>query len=85
LTFEDAISLSDNPETHSDNAIMLADGQNVYVTWWEQAAQDQPRGPVMRVSSDNGATFGQVMMLAANGTISSAANTTTTTAGEGGG
>jgi hypothetical protein len=48
-------------------------------------AQDQPRVPVMRVSSDNRATFGQVMMLAANGTISSAANTTTTTAGGGGG
>jgi hypothetical protein len=64
---------------------MLADGQNVYVTWWEQAAQDQPRVPVMRVSSDNRSTFGQVMMLAANGTISSAANPTTTTAGEGGG
>jgi cell division inhibitor SulA len=79
VTFEDAINLSDNPETHSDDAIMIADGQNVYVTWWERVTQEQPRVPVMRVSNDNGATFGQVMMLAANGTISSIANSTTTT------
>jgi hypothetical protein len=79
VTFEDAINLSDNPETHSDDAMMIADGQNVYVTWWERVTQEQPRVPVMRVSNDNGATFGQVMMLAANGTISSIANSTTTT------
>lgn len=80
VTFEDAINLSDNPETHSDDAIMIAGGENVYVTWWERASQEQPRVPVMRVSSDNGATFGPMLMLAANGTIGSSANATTTTA-----
>jgi hypothetical protein len=86
VTFENAMNLSDNPDTHSDDAIMLADGENVYVTWWERATQEQPRVPVMRVSNDNGATFGPVLMLAANGTIGTAANTTTTTtATEGGG
>jgi hypothetical protein len=85
VTFEDAINLSNNPDTHSDDAIMLADGQNVYVTWWERAAQEQPRVPVMRVSNDNGTTFGPVLMLAANGTIGTTANTTTTTAGAEGG
>jgi hypothetical protein len=80
VTFEDAINLSDNPDTHSDNAIMLADEENVYVTWWEQAAQDQPRVPVMRVSNDNGATFGQALMLAANGTIGTTTANSTTTA-----
>ncbi|MDQ3966767.1 MAG: glycoside hydrolase [Thermoproteota archaeon] len=82
VTFEDAMNLSDNPETHSDDAIMIADGENVYVTWWERTSQEQPRVPVMRVSNDNGETFGPVLMLAANGTIGATANSTTTTAGE---
>jgi hypothetical protein len=73
VTFEDAMNLSYNPETHSDDAIMLAEGQNVYVTWWERVTLEQPRVPVMRVSNDNGATFGPVLMLAANGTIGEAA------------
>ncbi len=73
VTFEDAMNLRDNPETHSDDAIMLAEGQNVYVTWGERITQEQPRVPVMRVSNDNGATFGPVLMLAANGTIGEAA------------
>jgi hypothetical protein len=87
VSFEDAMNLSDNPDTHSDDAIMLADRENVYVTWWERATQEQPRVPVMRVSNDNGETFGPVLMLAANGTIGTTANTmaTTTTATEGGG
>jgi hypothetical protein len=86
VTFENAMNLSDNPDTHSDDAIMIADGENVYVTWWERTSQEQPRVPVMRVSNDNGETFGPVLMLAANGTIGTAANTTTTTtATEGGG
>jgi hypothetical protein len=41
----------------------------------------------MRVSNDNGATFGPVLMLAANGTIGTTVNSTTTTtagAAEGG-
>jgi hypothetical protein len=68
-TFEDAINLSDNPETHSDDAIMIAEGQNVYVTWWERLTQEDPRVPVMKVSNDNGATFGPTLTLAANGSI----------------
>ncbi len=70
VTFEDAMNLSENPETHSDDALLIADGENVYVTWWERTSREQPRVPVMRVSNDNGETFGPVLMLAANGTIS---------------
>jgi hypothetical protein len=84
VTFENAMNLSENPETHSDDALMIADGENVYVTWWERATQEQPHVPVMKVSNDNGETFGPVLMLAANGTMGTAANTTTTTATEGG-
>jgi hypothetical protein len=35
--------------------IMLAEGDNVYVTMWETVKGKQQ---VMRVSNDNGATFG---------------------------
>jgi hypothetical protein len=39
----------------------------VYVTWWER--NETSDTPVARVSNDNGATFGQILMLAINGTI----------------
>jgi hypothetical protein len=76
-TFEDAINLSNTSDARSDRAIMLADEGNVYITWWE-TARGQLSVPVMRVSNDAGETFGPMVMLAANGTIS----TTTTTEGE---
>jgi hypothetical protein len=40
------------------------------VTWWEgnQTAEE----PVMRISTDNGATFGPVLTLTTNGTIGEA-------------
>jgi hypothetical protein len=39
----------------------------VYVTWWER--NETSDEPVARVSNDNGATFGPLLRLAANGTI----------------
>jgi hypothetical protein len=47
----------------------MASDNYVYVTWWErnQTAND----PVMRISNDNGETFGPLLLLAMNGTISS--------------
>jgi hypothetical protein len=41
----------------------------VYVSWWER--NQTANKPVMRVSDDNGESFGPVLHLAANGTISS--------------
>jgi hypothetical protein len=41
-------------------------GCSVVVTWWETNQTDDT--PVMRVSSDNGATFGPTLALATNGT-----------------
>jgi hypothetical protein len=43
----------------------------VIVSWWETNATDDT--PVMRVSDDNGATFGPLLQLATNGTIGKAA------------
>jgi len=42
----------------------------VVVTWWER--NQTINNPVMRVSNDNGATFGSMLMLATNGTLGEA-------------
>ena len=63
----DKINLSNTKGADSEDAQISASGSNVYVSWWErnQTAND----PVMRVSDDNGKSFGPVLHLAANGTI----------------
>jgi hypothetical protein len=49
---------------------IAADGDNLIVTWWErnQTAEE----PVVKISTDNGETFGPVLKLATNGTIGQA-------------
>ena len=64
-TFEDTVNLSNSSTTRSERAQLAADGNNVYVTWWEEPGRE----PVFRSSNDNGATFGPPLLLAANGTI----------------
>jgi hypothetical protein len=66
-TFGDKINLSNTTEADSDDAEIAASGNSVYVTWWER--NETSDTPVARVSNDNGATFGQILMLAINGTI----------------
>ena len=67
ITFGDKINLSNTTEADSDDAEIAASGNNVYVTWWERnETSDQP---VLRISNDNGKTFGPLLMLATNGTI----------------
>jgi hypothetical protein len=65
--FEDTINLSNSTE-RSNEGTMVADAEYVYVQWWETDDSAQ-REPVMRVSNDNGATFGPLLKLASNGTI----------------
>lgn len=66
-SFGDKINLSNTTDADSDDAEIAASGNNVYVTWWERnETSDQP---VLRISNDNGKTFGPLMMLATNGTI----------------
>jgi hypothetical protein len=67
VTFGDKMNLSNTTEADSDDAEIAASGNSVYVTWWER--NDTSDTPVARVSNDNGATFGQILMLATNGTI----------------
>ena len=83
-TFGDKINLSNSPDTQSQTAEILAVGNNiVYVTWWELNENVHPHTneSVMRVSNDAGQTFGPVINLGMNGTITSAY--TTTSSGEG--
>jgi hypothetical protein len=66
-TYADKINLSNTTGTESQDIEIAADGDNVIVTWWErnQTAEE----PVVRISADNGATFGPMLRLATNGTI----------------
>jgi hypothetical protein len=72
-TFGDKINLSNSPDTQSQTAEILAVGNSVFVTWWELNENVHPHTneSVMRVSTDAGQTFGPLMMLGTNGTISS--------------
>jgi hypothetical protein len=65
--FGDKINLSNTTESDSSNVEIDSDGDNVVVTWWETNQTSET--PVMRVSNDNGATFGPLLRLAPNGTI----------------
>ena len=67
-TFGNKTNLSNTTGTNSVDAMIDAEGGNIVITWWE--TKETASTPVMRVSNDNGATFGPMLMLATNGTIS---------------
>ncbi|MDQ3968442.1 MAG: hypothetical protein M3275_08620 [Thermoproteota archaeon] len=82
-TFGDKINLSNSPDTQSQTAEILAVGNNmVFVSWWELNENVHPHTneSVLRVSTDAGETFGPVINLGTNGTITTTTNTTATTA-----
>src|SRR5919199_1339280 len=60
-TFSNKMNLSNTPNSDSQDAQVAAAGNNVYVSWWERNATSNE--PVMRISNDNGKTFGEIMML----------------------
>jgi hypothetical protein len=66
-TFDDKINISNTTGADSLDAQISAEAGNVVVTWWERNQTNN--SPVMRMSNDNGETFGPVLNLAANGTI----------------
>jgi hypothetical protein len=63
-TFADKMNLSNSTNADSQDAQIAASGNNVYVSWWERANQTSNE-PVLRVSNDNGKTFGEKIMLSA--------------------
>jgi hypothetical protein len=84
-TFGDRINLSNTPNTQSQTAEILAVGNNnVFVTWWESSPETGSSESVLRVSTDAGQTFGPVINLGTNGTITTTGGGNTNTAeGEG--
>ena len=72
-TFSDKINLSNTTDINSQDVEIAAEGDNIVVTWWERNATSNE--PVIRISTDNGHTFGPLLKLAANGTISSGEQT----------
>jgi hypothetical protein len=65
-TFGDKINLSNSTKADSQDVQIDSSGNRVYVTWWETNATSNE--PVLRISNDNGKTFGPILKLAANGT-----------------
>ncbi|MFZ0202521.1 MAG: hypothetical protein WAL46_02380 [Nitrososphaeraceae archaeon] len=66
-TFGDKINLSNTTNSDSSNVEIESDADSIVVSWWE--TNQTSTTPLMRVSNDNGATFGSVLRLAPNGTI----------------
>jgi hypothetical protein len=66
-TFGDKINLSNTTGAESIDAEIATSGDSVFLTWWEQ--NQTANDPVMKISNDNGKTFGPLLRLAANGTI----------------
>jgi hypothetical protein len=71
-TFGDKINLSNTTKSDSQDVQIGTFGSsdsNVIVTWWERNATSNE--PLVRTSTDMGATFGPTMRLSANETIGS--------------
>jgi hypothetical protein len=68
-TFGDKINLSNTPNANSTRVEIDSDANSVVVTWWE--TNQTSNTPVMRISTDNGKTFGPLLNLSTNGTIGS--------------
>jgi hypothetical protein len=65
--FGDKINLSNTTNADSQDVEIEANDGNVLVTWWEHNATAEE--PVVKISTDNGVTFGPLLELAANETI----------------
>ncbi len=70
-TIGDKINLSNSTGADSQNAEIVAQDDNVYVSWWETSTNpaNKTSESVLRISNDNGNTFGPILMLGNNGTL----------------
>ena len=69
-TFGDKINLSNTTDANSWRVEIAGEGDSVVVSWWETNQTSDI--PVARISTDGGETFGAMMMLGANGTLTNA-------------
>ncbi len=67
-TFADRINLSNTTDADSWRVEIAGEGETVVVSWWETNQTSDI--PVARISTDAGETFGPMLRLATNGTIS---------------
>jgi hypothetical protein len=67
VTLSEKINLSNTTNANSVNAEIVANGNYVIITWWER--NQTSNEPVVRMSSDNGTTFGPLLKLATDGPI----------------
>jgi hypothetical protein len=82
-TFGDKITLSNSSDTESQNAEIVAAGDNsVYVSWWETNPMNGTSESLLRVSTDVGQTFGPIVMLSTNETISATTTNIPTAEGQ---
>jgi hypothetical protein len=72
-TIGDKINLSNSTDADSQNAEIVASGNNVYVSWWETSTNpaNKTSESVLRISNDNGNTFWPILVLGNNGTLTS--------------
>jgi hypothetical protein len=69
-TYADKVNLSNSTGSNSTDFDVKATIDNVIVSWWE--TNQTSSEPVIVFSGDRGTTFGPILRLASNGTISSA-------------
>jgi hypothetical protein len=67
-TYADKVNLSNSSGSNSTDFDVQATIDNVIVSWWE--TNQTSAEPVIVFSGDRGATFGPILRLASNGTIS---------------
>ena len=68
-TFGDKMNLSNTPDADSTRVEIAGEGDTVVVSWWETNQTSDI--PVARVSNDAGETFGPMLRLGMNGTLTS--------------
>jgi hypothetical protein len=66
-TFTEKVNLSNTPNSDSVDVEISSDEGKVAVSWWER--NQTLNEPVIRISNDNGKTFGPVLKLASDGPI----------------
>jgi hypothetical protein len=67
-TFTDKVNLSNTPNMDSIDPEIAASGSHVFISWWEDFGNGT-RVPFLKVSNDNGLTFGSVLSLSDNGPL----------------
>ena len=66
-TLSDSMNLSNSPTSDSQDVQLSEDEGKIAVSWWER--NQTSNESVMRISTDNGKTFGDIINLSAKGPI----------------